>query len=145
MLPSAAYSSHAMRFAPAPGMALLVNAGTTRPAITATTNSTTSRPSASPVPGYAWNSRLQPPSASTSTMKNQLRLRLAMIGTPIPAATPIANSMSTMLEIRSEWKASTRAMTQSAAIAASTPPVGVGRPVQARTAVRRKPAITANA
>ena len=63
----------------------------------------------------------------------------------MPQATASAKSAPVQAASGRETKASARARSHSAAIAASAAPVGVGRPVQTRTAVSRKPAMTAKA
>jgi hypothetical protein len=127
-------------------MALLVNIGTTRPATTVMTKSTTSRPSAMPSCGQTCSTMPAAPRPSTSAMKNRLRrLPDATSGCPMPQATATAKNAPATADAGSDTSASARASSHNAAIAASAPPVGVGRPVHARTAVSRKPDITANA
>jgi hypothetical protein len=71
-------------------------------------------------------------------------LALAASGTAIAAATASGKSAFTTAAASIHGvKTSTLPATHSSAIAASMRPPGVGRPVQLRTAVRRKPATTA--
>ena len=89
---------------------------------------------------------LATPRISIRPMKNQLRrLPLATSGRPMPIATAAANARSIHADTCSDCSATILERTQIPAIKASGQPVGVGLPDQTRTAVSRKPAITAKA
>jgi len=72
------------------------------------------------------------------------RLPLATSGTPMPIAAAAAKAMSAAPASDVQGvKLRIRPQTQSAAMAPSAGPEGVGLPVQLRTAVNRNPTMTA--
>ncbi len=136
-----------------PGFTPMVKAGTTRPAITHSIITISARPAYSartgarfPAPRTArWNSALATDSSTRIPTNGRLRRLCARsrICRSTAATTGSSAASSTAYTAYGAATAATRAASQSSARPASAAPRGVASPVQAFTAVNKKPTITA--